>query len=58
MGRPFRELFSPTFYLCACTEGQNGSRSYHEEGVTNPEAAPAQRALWNGDVLAVHSNGL
>lgn len=32
--------------------------SVHEEGVTDPEAAPAQRALWDGDVLAVHGNGL
>jgi hypothetical protein len=32
--------------------------AYHEEGVPDPETAPAQRALWDGDVLAMHSNGL
>lgn len=52
------ERVSPTVYLCVFTPGQNGSRPYHEEGVADPEAAPAQRALWDGDVLAVHSNGL
>lgn len=32
--------------------------SHHEEGVPNPEAVPAQGALRDGDVLAVHGNGL
>lgn len=41
------------------TLGKGGSAGpYHEEGVPNPEAAPAQGALRDGDVLAVHSNGL
>ena len=31
---------------------------HHEEGVPNPQTAPAQGALWDGDVLAMHSNGL
>lgn len=30
----------------------------HEEGVPDPEASPAQWALRDGNVLAVHSNGL
>lgn len=31
---------------------------YHKEGVPDPEAAPAQWTLRDGDVLAVHSNSL
>lgn len=31
---------------------------YHEEGVSYPQAAPAQGTLWDGDVLAVHSHSL
>ena len=40
------------------TGGEGGAGPYHEEGVPNPEAAPAQGAPRDGDVLAVHSNGL
>lgn len=40
------------------TGGGDSAGPYHEEGVPNPEAAPAQGALRDGDVLAVHSNGL
>lgn len=38
--------------------GEGGAGPYHEEGVPNPEAAPAHGALRDGDVLAVHSDGL
>lgn len=31
---------------------------YHEEGVANPQAAPARGTLRDGDVLAVHSHSL
>lgn len=30
----------------------------HKEGVSYPQAAPAQGTLWDGDVLAVHSHSL
>lgn len=36
----------------------SGAGPHHEEGVPDPEAAPAQGALRDGDVLAVHGNGL
>lgn len=32
-------------------------RCVHEERVANPETAPAHRALWDGDILAVDGNG-
>ena len=32
-------------------------KTYQYEGVANPKAAPAHRALWDGDVLAVDSDG-
>lgn len=38
--------------------GRGSVGPHHEEGVPNPQTAPAQGALWDGDVLAVHSNGL
>ena len=38
--------------------GRGSAGPHHEEGVPNPQTAPAQGALWDGDVLAVHSNGL
>ena len=38
-----------------CRKGSK--ETHHEEGVANPQAAPAHRALWDGDVLAVHGDG-
>lgn len=36
---------------------QRGAGPHHEEGVANPEAAPAHGALGDGDVLAVDGDG-
>lgn len=35
----------------------NQTRTHHEEGVADPQAAPARRTLWDCDVLAVDGNG-
>lgn len=39
----------------SCRKGSK--ETHHEEGVANPQAAPASRALWDGDILAVHGDG-
>ena len=33
------------------------TRTHHEEGVADPQAAPARRTLWDGDILAVDCDG-
>lgn len=46
----FKILHEESFHL-------NWTRTHHEKGVANPQAAPAHRTLWDGDVLAVDCNG-
>lgn len=43
--------------LCTTDLKQSRCCSHHEEGVSDPEAAPARGAGRDGDVLAVHRDG-
>lgn len=38
-------------------ERQQASTTYHEEGISDPQAPPSRRAVGDGDVLAVDGNG-